>query len=1415
MQTIDITDMRTRPPHRLDVLANAVFGDFSPALFRPGKYYTKGSIVYTYNEKTGDIDVWKCQKSGMYDNAIKPGWEIWSLDDVRMRMIEIENLLKSNYDIYNTRSYNQSYYLHDVGIRDWERRGSFAEVFNGRKYLPKKNYQIINERIEPITNGTLPDEKKATVFLSKANNDISNLVRRIELEGRQISRGRVKIPFPADEKLMHSYIFDLFIDGVYIDEHFINIITNEEGVKCVDINFNPDYGYEYYVEKINAGLLTFVPPVAITDNSEFIFVFYISISHDLMITKTDVTTLIGDTRDTKFIEIDPMLITDKYQETIVYNNGIRMRETEYTVAKDRITADNPDNRFVLGAFSTISVRTFNPVEEEAVTNVKQETVPMFGLNTGVLAIPFLNYDSKSDHFLLFNDGGVLMGTQRWFEDNGYVNLYDDSTELQPNEMAEFRMISRDKNMYVTTYMIPVLTDEQMTFELPTVLRKHYFHMIFTENGQFFSRTKYAISGNLLQVRTKYTKRFKAGERLELICFDYASEYGFTSLSTFTSAWDKNYTELELDNLPHEDNDELDPVDPGIPDEPDIDINDLQYDPITNPTAKRLTYATDPKDPPGSRWIRVQDTSRDVLAVRNKDTWGSPSFITGVDCDNQIIVSTSSGDIVRYNRNGIEDTRYTLIGCCPNGIIKWTETDDFGCTYFNSYDMIGKVHLSGQNPIWCRTVEDIEVEDGICIARGNVSRDTIKDIVYINGWLYVCFTPNNETSWTVGRIDAHDENPTSGKMFDISIQLDAAKAAAKAEFLQAYSSNVSKKASKIFIGSTGQRIYEFTLSGTFSKFYGLNDEFNYGIITRVLSDGKYVYATGYREDLSSSSNTHVSYLLRYDVNDHLNPIVKEFPEYGEDALKMALDSDGNCYVFDPYGSQIIKLSKQTFETVWVYTSDDFVNGSETTPSEGANLFVDPVDYHVYLYYYSNNNADKYRYLELEQNDLPLPKYRHKVINNGVESATIYQPSASPRDLSWRMSKILDSNRYYVCGKDTGNIFTLTQTSRELTKREADGSLRINGFLWIPETEDIPVFIVPDDDYNYYVIKQGVIVKYNRYDRVKWKFDRPDLVANITERFVFNHMTKDFVFFYYDTSGNQGLGKIDPNGDFTQLSFTLPNDVCVENSLCAINVDYAGSYYFAYSTKTVYRYKKDFTWFSNYGINTKEMVGEPAGSVVITGNGSVTGVYVSGKDNPNGDRNSLIVKMSQDGRIAWEHNFLNTSLNAFMAIDKDDYVYMCDDREIRKIDEYGNYIWRFKYEAEGVHTEPTHIIIDDFYRIYFIDDNNKSIHRIDQYDLTLDPVPDEPKEPTEPKVEEPDNPAPENYVKVQRTFDIPFDYDDTTSSMMLFTNTGQYIGNRFWEIQRGKIRLKGAPVYENGWLDIIRIRNERESVAVERS
>ena len=1377
MNTITVRDMKARPPHRTDVLVNAVFGDQIPSLFREGKYYEKGNIAYTYDSH-GDIDVWECQKSGIYGRPAQPSWIPWSMEEVRSRLAALEEYIGAKTDTYDIRCYDHSYLIHDVDVRDWVYRGSFVEVFNKRKYLPQKYYKIVDEEIVTVNDKKpLPTEWDTTLYLNKAKNTVPNLIKRIEAYSTLEEDGRIKIPYPVENmSLFSSHIFDLYIDGVYISQGFIKIEREDENTKYAVVDFSRVKIPEKYEVAIEDERLKVVYPIdEITENSEIVFIFYISICHDLKLKKTDFNKFIGEEKERKWLDIRSLDFEEVYQEMAVFNNGIRMRDEEYVKSVDRINVDDPQYRFTLGSFATVSMKSFEIEEQDVVPNVKQETVPIFENNTKILAIPFLNFDNTQDRFLVFNDGGILLGNQKWFEDHGFINVYDDDAGLTPNDMVEFRMISRDKNMEIHVYTIHTTMDNQRTYDLPVRLKNVYFHMLFTENGEFISRSKYAISGTLLQFREQYATMME-GDRFELLCFVYIGDYGFTAMTNFRSNWNPAYAKEIESNLPPEESQNPDEGDGGeeegggddpyTPDYPDYEL-------VTNPLGITLTY--EPPEPPGTKYRLVQDTA--TITLKSSITKSDVAYVLGVDCDNQIVCSTYLGDILRFSSDHEEDTRFQLKEMCgDSGTIDMMETDDFGNSYYRVYSTlrICKGYRTGK-AIWEFDGEHCE-ETPIAY---------IRSMKYIDGYLYVEYAPYAITEYTMGRINA-----TTGQFSVIPIVLPDSETSV--DVIPQWCAKISHiNRDHIFIGSDGHVIYEFERNGIFVRKYTDGVEgFEAGNVMDICCDGKdgNIYA------LVRNPMDYSYQLIKYDYDGNL-VYVKQY--HGE--LQMTMDSSGYLYLFDAVGgtvteqANISKIDKDDDGTIiWTY---EFKSGITSLNS----FFVDPVDYHVYAYYVNDNDYDRYRYIELEQNGLPIPKYRHELVFNCDENVTT-------TDLIGSTVKEINllpvsTNRLYI-GTQDGSVYTYTQAMREMSKGRTVK-------LWAEENPESFKYIIPDGEYNFYVIKDETIEKWNRYERKKWRFDGRGIMISVMDHIALNPETGDLVFLYQDTDGRHSLGKLSADGEFECLQVTLPNGVAVEEADCSINCSENGEYFFGYTGATIYRYSETFNHIGTYGTDTADKLDGPVGNAIIDRDSKY--VYVTVK-NQGDDKIDRLIKYDSAGKVVWEHDFFNGSSHGYLAIDENNDLYVADDKEIRKVDGYGNYIWRFRYKYENmVGQEPNHIVMDEFFRLFFVDNGN-NLHRIDQYDLTLDPIPDEPYEPPEPvdpvDPEEPEEPT--YHVWVQDRFDIPFEFDRSTSAMMIFTNTGQYVGKRFYDIYNNQILLKGTPIYKDGWLDIILIENVRESI-----
>lgn len=1371
MKTRDILDLKKRPPRGNDVVADAMFGGSIPEHFIPGHYYEEGERAYTV-EDGGNTIVWECKQAGSYLKPGLPGWEKYSIDELRKKIDSLEEVVGNLEDIYDTKSYDHSYLIHDVGVRDWEHRGSFLEVFNDNKYLSKKNYRIDNEEVISVDEEhPLPEEYSTTLYLNKSSSDITNLIRRIETYGAVDEQGRIIIQYPFDMTLAPSYIFDLYIDGLYISDNFILVSKEADGTEHIIITYDTPLSLTYQ-HMIEDGNLSINLPVSSVDaTSEIVFVFYVSVSHDLTLMKQDLDKFIGDERDGRWMDVSELGFIDNCQEISVFNNGVRLRETQYQFSGNRISVDKEEYRFQSGTFATVSMKTFKTAVDGMIPNVKEETLPIIEEYTKLFPIPFLHFDENRDHYLLFNDGGVHLGNQKWFVDNGFVNVYDDDLGLTPNDMVEFRMISRDNNMVVTVYSVLVEEDHQVTFVLPIQLREHYFHMIFSETGQFISRTKYAVSGNIMQFRSDYGE-WLTGERFEIIMFDYVGDYGFTSLRNYVANWDPKYAELSFDIVQSVGDDPLpepnpEPEEPGDgenTEKPD-DTETTEPNPEPEEPIKDPALLTLPEDETtGKTYTKVVDVATGSL--RSKITRSPVSLVDGVDCDHQIVCSTYYGDILRFNSKGEEDTRFSLKEVGSNSI-DMIASDDFGFTYFHTYSTldIDKVDVKG-NRVWkfrnTDTTEPIQ---------------RIYSIQYLDGWLYVEYSPYAVTEVTMGRINAE-----TGKFSPIPISFE--------RNTNIWCAKLCPFNNHIFLGGQGHTVYEFTQQGILIRSFSDDVvDYDFGLVKDVYCDGQYgnVYV------VSELPNENGATFLKYNFAGDL-VYSKEF--YG--IIKMAFDCDGYPYLFDYMSERIIKLGKgDNYEEIWEYK---FENGID----QMSRLFIDQTDYHVYAYYINNNDPERYRYVELAQSGLPRDKVRVETVFYGdepiIESASA---ETTVRDLQRTISS---TNRIYI-GTMDGSVCTFTPTMKSMIK---DRTLN----LWRESNPDIPLYIIPDDEYNFYVIKENKFSKWNRYERKLWEYDGSILMTTVLRQIALNPVTKDLVFLYGSTDGRHSLGKLNADGIFENLTITLPNGVLVEDADCAISCNKSGQYFFGYSGATIYRYSKNFNYMGTFGTDTTDLLDGPVGTIIHDKDERY--LYITVKNRSDEEQYDKIIKYNQLGNIVWAHDFMSGSNYGNIAMDKDGNLYHMGETHLRKIDPYGNYLWRISYEELGLpNFEPITFFVDEYYRVFFIDEEYK-LMRIDQYQLTFETIPEEAEEPEEPSEPvdpiDPIDPPPPGWTHIQKTFDLPFTFDPTTQSMLLFTNTGQYIGKRFYDIDNKQLKLKGSPIYENGWIDIVLIENVKESIVL---
>ena len=166
----------------------------------------------------------------------------------------------------------------------------------------------------------------------------------------------------------------------------------------------------------------------------------------------------------------------------------------------------------------------------ATDTCNSESYPIFK-DTKRLPIPFMDYDSEFDDFLIFKSGGVLVSTAKWYLGEKDVNIYVHENPLRAGDYVDFRLLDRDDTVRVDNYFLDV-DKASRTIDTGVPLDTAAFFLLFTVNGEYISGSKYTIDGSILTFKTEedgcdqpYEPDFWS--RVELVVGNYKKDYSKT------------------------------------------------------------------------------------------------------------------------------------------------------------------------------------------------------------------------------------------------------------------------------------------------------------------------------------------------------------------------------------------------------------------------------------------------------------------------------------------------------------------------------------------------------------------------------------------------------------------------------------------------------------------------------------------------------------------------------------------------------------------------------------------------------------------------------------------------------------------------------------------------------------------------
>ena len=513
MKLVKVRSLSQRPASNLSVIVQFLFGEHMPGEFIPGHPYEKGDTVYTVSSDGLTIKLWVCNIAGSYLETQEPYWTEFSLATYLN-----ERLAKIVYAIYDP--HPQMYDLQQsVGtytvpatFKDnmfkFVHTPSYMDVFYEGYLVDPSKYTISGDTIK---SDAMPSMDDVIIDNYIPSDSMSRLVRRISYS-TTIEEDMTYFYLPTKDINQYvSYGYDVYVNGKYI---------------------NP----EYYAEAIDvSGNLTIVSRddnvFSMTEGDEVIVNFMVSVSENIEIVHSTLTKTIENDMDSYDIDISDSGYINVYQTMTVYVDGKRVDSSKFHFSKGFLNVKNQEDYLKKGSVLSVSVMSFlqNKYSYQDVNHEDRryitESIYTVENNTRLVPIPFFEYNEDLDDFLIFNENGVNISSSKWFIDQNYVRYYSHDQGVYIGDTINFKMVDRNRNTVMRTFILTAETVNQNEFTLPFNEGDYMFEILFYVNGCYLSPNEYTISGNTLSLSHEMT--LDVGDRLELITFKYPDSNGST------------------------------------------------------------------------------------------------------------------------------------------------------------------------------------------------------------------------------------------------------------------------------------------------------------------------------------------------------------------------------------------------------------------------------------------------------------------------------------------------------------------------------------------------------------------------------------------------------------------------------------------------------------------------------------------------------------------------------------------------------------------------------------------------------------------------------------------------------------------------------------------------------------------------
>lgn len=432
-------------------------------------------------------------------------------DDVQVTEITIP--IEPDRDVYDTLTV------------EYDKNTQLVNVLSENGYIQQVQFEV-----------TVRKDKPLSIFMigSKAVSPMCRFIKVLDDYGT--------VETVNGEKLVKLPKFDLLRYNSFEFELYVNRVFRSDYEEVIDENTG-----EMYI-RMTGGLVDY-------DTDTFLFHIFYSISQDAAIIKTH-----DEKKVTKDKEAFRLMLSTTYVNKFQW---LKMREDSKLVPPEctvgsRNTANITDPEHYLSVGQTLKADTFSMVFTDNIVRragsetdiCNSESYPILK-DTKRLVIPFVDYDSAKDDFLIFKSGGVLLSTAKWYCNGENVNLYVHESPIYNGDYVDFRLLDRDDTVRVDNYFLDVNVADH-NVDTGVELDNTAFHLLFTISGEYISPSKYTINGSTITFKTEdeYDQPYVPtyGSRVELVVGMYKHDYSRTLYKMIQiEATDDGQREFYLDD----------------------------------------------------------------------------------------------------------------------------------------------------------------------------------------------------------------------------------------------------------------------------------------------------------------------------------------------------------------------------------------------------------------------------------------------------------------------------------------------------------------------------------------------------------------------------------------------------------------------------------------------------------------------------------------------------------------------------------------------------------------------------------------------------------------------------------------------------------------------------------------------------